>query len=183
MGDAHNLIHLHRESQSGQGRRHRQTSLNRAIIVVTVAAWQAYVQDMTQAVLDYIAVPHGHAGHSVYTVIKVATKNAIRRFNTPNAKNSVDLLLDAGFDPTPGWAFTIGQPPRNYAEAQIRNEVDAWLAVRHKIAHGAKLDPSFVISGQTQAGPSLRLKDAERCVEFFEAVVTAMGNEAATQFP
>ncbi len=41
---------------------------------MAVAAWQAFVQDTANAVLNYIAIPHGQQGHKVYDVIRVAAK-------------------------------------------------------------------------------------------------------------
>jgi hypothetical protein len=183
MRDAHNLVWLHRTSQEGPGRRHRQPSMNRAAVTLTVAAWQAFVQDITMAVLAEIEIPHGQPGHGQFRVIKIAAKNSIRRFNTPNAKNSLDLMLDVGFDPTTAWSFVIGSPPRTYKLQRIRKEIDGWLEVRHKIAHGAPLPESDLVSGRTKAGASLHRYDAERCIAFFEALVDVTREAAALQFP
>lgn len=183
MRDAHNLVWLHRHSQTGQGRRWRQPSMNRAAVVLTVAAWQAFIQDLTEAILAHLEIPHGHEGHGLYRVVKVAAKNSLRRFNTPNAKNSLNLLADVGFDPTTNWLFVMGNPPASYGISDIRAEIDGWLEVRHKIAHGARLPASRLVSGRTNGGPTLHRSDAEQCIEFFEAVVTATAFEAHGQFP
>jgi hypothetical protein len=183
MRDPHNLLWLHRNSQKGKGRRHRQPTLNRAVVVLAVAAWQAYVEDTTTAILTAIAVPVGDPGRAVYVVVRAATRGGLTRFNTPNARNTLALFDNVGFDPTPTWTFTLGTPPRNYSAANVRVELDQWLDVRHTIAHGSVLPASAVVSGRTQSGPSLHRKDAERCVEFFEHVVTATADEAHRQFP
>jgi hypothetical protein len=77
----------------------------------------------------------------------------------------------------------IGSPPRAYGSQRVATEIDGWLDVRHKIAHGARLPASNFVSGRTQSGPSLHRADAERCVEFFEAVVAATAAAAHQQFP
>jgi hypothetical protein len=183
MRDAHNLVWLHRHSQTGQGRRHRQPSMNRAAVVLTVAAWQAFVQDLTEAILDHLEIPHGQEGHALYRVIKVAAKNSLRRFNTPNARNTLNLLADVGFDPTSDWAFVMGKPPAHYGLSDIRTEIDGWLEVRHKIAHGATLPASRLVNGRTKSGPTLHRSDAEQCIEFFEEVVRVTASKAHSQFP
>jgi hypothetical protein len=183
MKDPHNLIWIHQHSQTGRGRRHRQPTLNRAAVVLAAAAWQAYVQDTAEAILASISVPPGQPGHALYALIRAATKTALGRFNTPNARNTLALFDNVGFDPTTSWAFSIGTPPRTYSAQQVRSEIDGWLDVRHKIAHGAQLPQRALVSGRTQSGPSLYRSDAERCLEFFEAVVRVTAGEAHRQFP
>jgi hypothetical protein len=40
-----NLVELHRKhGRPGKGKRDKETTLNRAVVVLTVAAWQAVVQ-------------------------------------------------------------------------------------------------------------------------------------------
>jgi hypothetical protein len=116
-------------------------------------------------------------------VIKVGTKRSLARFNTPNAKNSLDLLADVGFDPTSRWSFVMGNPPATYRQADIRGEIDGWLEVRHKIAHGSPLPESRLVRGRTKRGPTLHRSDAEQCIEFFEAVVAATTTAASAQYP
>jgi hypothetical protein len=183
MVDPHNLISLHQHSQSGQGRRHRETTLNRAVIVLTAAAWQAYMQDSARAILADLAISHGSPGYAQYAVLRANTQNSLRRFNTPNARNSVNLLLDLGFDPQPSWTFVVGTPPRPYNVAAVRGEIDDWLDVRHAIAHGFALPMKQVLTGMTKTGPSIRRNDAERCIAFFEQVVAVTAAAADSQFP
>lgn len=181
--DAHDLIKLHRTSQQGQGRRHYQPAASRGAVVMTVAAWQAFVQDLTKEILLNIEVPAGKPGRGLFKVIKAATMRALVRFNTPNAKNSLSLLAEVGFDPTPDWTFTMGTPPAKYHREDVRSEIDGWLDVRHKIAHGSPLPENRFVSGRTKAGATLHLADAEQCVEFFEKVVAATTASAGSEFP
>jgi hypothetical protein len=124
MRDPDNLIWLHTHSQSGPGRRHRQPTLNRAAVVLTTAAWQAYVQDTTEAMLTALAVPPGHQGHQLYSLIWAASRMALGRFNSPNARNTLAIFGNVGFDPTQSWAFTLGTPPRTYLSQAVRDEID-----------------------------------------------------------
>jgi hypothetical protein len=183
MSDPNNLIWFHRNSQAGQGRRHRQPTLNRAVVVLTAAAWQAYVQDTTAAILLSLEVPPGHQGHAMFALIRAATRTASGRFNTPNARNTLMLFNNVGFDPSSSWVFGIGAPVRAYTTPDVRREIDGWLDVRHSIAHGSPLPATDLVSGRTQSGPNLHRSDAERCIEFFERLVAITAAAADQQFP
>lgn len=182
MRDPNNLIWFHQNSQAGQGRRHRQPTLNRAVVVLTAAAWQAYVQDTTAAILGSLAVPPGHQGHALSSLIRAATRTASGRFNTPNARNTLSLFDNVGFDPSLSWTFAIGAPARAYTTQDVRFEIDGWLDVRHSIAHGSPLPATDLVSGRTRNGPNLHRTDAERCIEFFERLVEVTSVAADQQF-
>ncbi|WP_430786841.1 hypothetical protein [Actinoplanes sp. G11-F43] len=48
-----NLVAVHRAAgNGGRGRRDQETSLNRGTIVMAVATWQAFVQDLALALHD-----------------------------------------------------------------------------------------------------------------------------------
>lgn len=48
------LIAIHGKLQAGRGRRYEQDALHRAGVVLTVAAWQAYVEKVIGEALDLI---------------------------------------------------------------------------------------------------------------------------------
>lgn len=74
-----------------------ELALNRAVVVLTVAAWQAYVQDATRVAIDRLK-PGGPPQQS-WNLTNAQASRAIHLFSTPNAENTRDLLLYAGFDP------------------------------------------------------------------------------------
>ena len=57
-----------------------------------MAPFKAYIQDTTSAILLSLAVPPGHQGHALFSLIRAATRTALGRFNTPNARNTLFLL-------------------------------------------------------------------------------------------
>jgi hypothetical protein len=183
MSDPHNLISMHEHSRTGKGRRHRETTLNRAAVVLCVAAWQAYVGDTVKAILDDLAISAGQPGHAEYLVLKGLVSGSLGRFNTPNAYNSRGLLNSVGFDPQSSWSFTLSGPNRTYGAASVEKELDEWLAVRHAIAHGSDLPRKPVLTGWTKAGATIRKRDTERCIDFFEHVVGTTAAAAYAQFP
>jgi len=83
---ANNLIEVHKRAGSGiRGRRTVEVSINRAVVVITVATWQAAVQDMTLAVLDTSTPAPGDPILPAYKVIAGRVNAEVGSFSTPNA--------------------------------------------------------------------------------------------------
>lgn len=183
MRDPHNLVRTAQGQNPNRGRRWHESALNRAVVVLAVAAWQAYVQDTTRGILTSIEPPPGDPGIPLFRVVRAATRNVIRRFNTPNSRNTLDLSHSVGFDPEARWMFSVETPPVMLRPYEVRQRLEEWLAVRHTIAHGTELPSIGIVSGRTKQGPSLHRKDAEACIEFFEALVAVTADQAAVVFP
>jgi hypothetical protein len=175
-----NLIEVHSGSGGpGAGRRVEETSVNRAIVVLTVAAWQAVIQDLTLACADLSAPgPNDAMSLPTYSLIAGRVRTEVGAFNTPNAQNTRKLLRAAGFDPRPHWTWSQhagrgkGMVTRTPADAEAR--IDEWLKLRHAIAHGDPALPAVSAlravrerPGNPPASPSLRLVDARDGLAFF----------------
>ncbi len=53
MEHCDNIVQVHRAAGSGaRGRRSSETSVNRGTVVLAVASWQAFVQDLALALLE-----------------------------------------------------------------------------------------------------------------------------------
>jgi hypothetical protein len=192
---AKDLIQIHKRNPS-QGRRVADLSLNKGAVVFAVAAWQAYVQSLAEAILLSLAPPPSDPTAGVYRLLAGRLRDQVRRFNTPNAANTVEILGLVGFDPRPGWSFVLEwerQVSRVYGSMKSRKkltrtdtvkELDAWLLVRHRIAHGDTL-PSDVerVSGTDRGKPQLVRQNADRCTSFFEALVHATAREVSRTIP
>jgi hypothetical protein len=195
--NAVDLIEISAERRSGRGRRREEMSLNRGAVILAVAAWQTFVEETTRGIVDTLAVG---ATSPLHKLIKADAFSAIGRFNTPNSVNSLDLFARVGFDPAPTWGVTFrwvwarlgsGGPitkSLSPTPAQARFELDAWLQVRHRIAHGRVFEATdrhleFVLSGTSRAGLTLWRSDSERCIAFMRAIAEATSAEAALQFP
>jgi hypothetical protein len=177
------LISVHRgHGGPGQGRRAEETSLNRAVVVITTASWQAFVQDEALAILDLSApAPGGGLAAAVYSGLRRHVEAAVNDFATPNSHNSRTLIQGVGFDPRPHWAWTQANGKAGklaWTPAMVDTRIDDWLKVRHAIAHGhAALPPVQALqavrlaAGVPPANPPLRLVDAEQCLSFFRRVV------------
>jgi hypothetical protein len=175
-----NVIAVHRGYGGGErGRRAEEMSLNRAVIVLAVASWQAVIQDYTLACLDLSAPgPGSSIAPATYALIAGRVRKEIADFSTPNAENTRRLLMSAGFDPRPSWTWRQrggrGRGVETWRPAEADRRINEWLRVRHAIAHGHANLPQVdalqsvrLRPGSPPTDPPLRLSDAERCLAFF----------------
>ncbi len=173
------LISVHGQVQQGRGRRHQQDAIHRAGVVMTVAAWQAYLEKIS---LEFIEVVENSLDHPadgiappdwaklILQTRKTAAKQEIGRFNTPNCQNARSLLKNiTGFDPWPIWEWHQG--PRQWNGHDTRIRTDAWVRIRHTIAHGYELpaDLDFLLGQNGQ--PRLTLNLLQECVKHFKHLV------------
>lgn len=178
-----NLVNVHRgHGGPAQGRRAEETSLNRAVIVIATASWQAFAQDETRALLD-LSAPVGGAAltAAAYKGLRRHVEAAINDFGTPNAHNVRTLIQGVGFDPRPHWTWTQAGGTAGkvtWTPKMVDDRIDEWLKVRHAVAHGHAALPQFaalqavrLAPAAPPANPPLRLVDAEQCLSFFRRVV------------
>lgn len=198
MVHATNLAKVHRRVGSGgAGRRFEEVSINRAIVVISVASWQAAIQDLTLANLDLRTPPPTDPIAKSYQTVANRTRTEVESFSTPNAKNARRLLRASGFDPKPHWSWSQpggrGRPWVTLTPKDIDDRIDDWLKVRHAIAHGHEALPAVHVLQQVRASPtpihepSLRLGDAEACGALFTRLLQiasdALAGELATTPP
>lgn len=169
------LIAIHARIQSGRGRRHRQEAIHRAGVVLTVAAWQAYVEKVALEALDKIeqGIAVDEQGHPTpvwvrasFRFRKPSVKKTVGDLNTPNSQN-VWRLFDwsFGFDPRPSWVWV--SPRRQWNTTQFSSRTDDWLRIRHSIAHGNIL-PTTVPWIKNNAGTArLTLSLLQECLRHF----------------
>jgi hypothetical protein len=175
-----NLIAVHRGYGGPErGRRDEEVSINRAVVVLAVASWQAVVQDYALACVDLSApAPGGPLSPASYAVLAGRVRKEVADFATPNAENTRRLLIGAGFDPRPFWTWTQrggrGQGMVTRVPADADTRINEWLRVRHAIAHGHAELPQVpalqavrLNSATPTPDPTLRLVDAEQCLTFF----------------
>jgi hypothetical protein len=118
----------------------------------------------------------------MFNLLAGRTRVEIGAFATPNHENTKELFASAGFDPRPRWSWT--RPGRNASMTthQIDKTINEWLTVRHAIAHGhATLPPVPVVQVVREdpknppSDPSLRLVDAEHCLNFVKLLARVTG--------
>lgn len=190
IAHADNLVVVHGlAGTGGRGRRVEEVSINRAIVVITVATWQAAVEDMTLACLAMSEPLPGDPFLPAYKVIAGRVKAEVSSFSTPNAENSRKLLQGVGFDPRPQWTWSQmggrGIGPITIRPTEVDSKINAWLKIRHAIAHGDEHLPALdvlqaVRSSKTPpADPPLRLVDAKQCLALFKRLAKLSGDGLA----
>ena len=193
-----NLVAVHRgHGGPARGRRDAEVSINRAVVVLAVASWQAALQDYTLTCVDLSGPsPSSPLSAPTYALIAGRVRAEVGAFATPNAQNARRLLVGAGFDPRPGWTWTQrggrGQGLVTWRPADADRRIDEWLRVRHAIAHGHAELPQVpalqavrLHPNPPAPDPALRLVDAEQCLAFFRrlARLTEVGLAAHRGVP
>jgi len=177
LGYVDQLIDIHGRLQKGKGRRYYQEALHRSGVVLVVAAWEAYVEDVLDEALDLIErsmssstsqpVPAWAVTNFMLTKNRISSE--IKQFHNPNAENIVRLFQGSiRFDPSDHWLWKA--PRRYWGKADSMKEINEWLRIRHCIAHGAELPAEIPWlrgpSGQPRLVLGL-LKDCKRTFEHF----------------
>jgi hypothetical protein len=193
MRHCDNLVTVHRgHGGAGPGRRAAEISVNRAIVVIAVASWQAVVQDLALACIDLSAPGADNPTMlSTYHAITGSVRNAVGDFSTPNAENTRRLLRSAGYDPWPSWTWSQhagrGMGIKVWTPPLAATRLREWLNVRHAIAHGHSELPAVDALGAVRErpgnppkDPTLRLVDAEQCLAFFRRMARLTGAGLAT---
>ena len=175
MSSVDQLIEIHAKIQSGRGRRHRQDAIHRAGVVLTVAAWQAYVEKVAIEALEQIelkimrdqnGVPTPAWLRASFKFRKPAVAKAVGDLNTPNSQNVRRLLESSyGFDPRPYWVWE--SPRRNWDTQTFCDRTDAWLRIRHAIAHGNSLPDNLSWIKNTAGVSRLTLNLLNECQRHF----------------
>lgn len=183
LEDPRRLVTLHRRIQRGRGRRSEElTSLNRAVIVVSIAAWQAYIEALTRAIIESLGPPadsttSGTTLRVVWEGRRTEVADLIQRYGTPNSSNTLRLLRAVALDPEPAWTWGVGGG--HLTRGQVKERLDRWVKIRHTIAHGSPLPRSARgLITENKSGLTIRLKDAEGCLNFIERLAAVTDDEA-----
>jgi hypothetical protein len=130
LDDAHSLL-----SVVVPPPQHKLGAINRAVVVLSVSAWETYVEELANEAVLAMRPAAGPLGP--WPVHYASVQGQARRFHTPNPNNVKALLSDAlGLaDVSSAWSW----PPYT----QIQNVQALWKALdlRHKIAHGINPRP------------------------------------------
>jgi hypothetical protein len=139
LQDADELLDAQRQLLAGRrGGQWGIGSLNRAVVVMCVSAWEGYVE---QVVLESVAAicPTAGSPMGLWRVLESSANSFIKRFNTPDVGNVKKLIQESlGFaDVTVAWSW------KNCTTAQARLHLTKALKLRHEIAHGVKHRPAI----------------------------------------
>lgn len=145
---AYNLVAVHEkagldaEGHAKRGKRGAPMSVNRAIVLMAVATWQATIEDLTLAAFAL--------GPNVGNQKKSnALLTEVEKFSTPATHQVRGLFArnifspdqpQTPFDPAKAWnwqqAGGRGAGRSTHDAATIANTLDSWTHIRHAVAHG-----------------------------------------------
>jgi hypothetical protein len=153
LADAKALIQAHTHLSSGSllplaG----LDALPRAVVVMCVSAWEAYVEEVVRLAVRVARPTSSPLG--LWSALDSFVQKSADRFNTPNAENVRTLIANAiGLpDIRTAWSWIRYTPVRSSAE------LAAAMKFRHEIAHG--VNPRPVVTHQY----AVRLPDVFRCL-------------------
>lgn len=120
-------------------------ALSQAAVVFSVAAWQAYVENVVKEVYDEVKQNANIRDsdekfwiNKVFNLNFKSTESRIERFSTPNSGNVIKLFRDClGFDPSPYWKWE--STSKKWKGKDVLQITNFWLKVRHASAHGSAL--------------------------------------------
>lgn len=136
--DAEELVAAHANLCTGErGRQYGLGAINRAIVVMCAAAWEAYVEEIVREAINSLIPPTGSAG-TAWPALNANAKNEIKRFNNPNSQNVRNLLHKtlALPDVTNSWYW------QNCSTRKAVSALDDFLKTRHETAHGENPRPT-----------------------------------------
>jgi hypothetical protein len=179
MSSVDQLIAIHARIQSGRGRRHRQEAIHRAGVVLTVAAWQTYVEKVAMEALasierkiqvDDAGQPTPAWARASFKFRKPAVAKHVGDLNTPNSQNVLRVFdWSFGFDARPHWIWD--SPRRRWGPTEFCSRTDEWLRIRHSIAHGNNLPTNLPWIKNAGGTPRLTLSLLQECERHFRELV------------
>jgi len=136
LRDAEELDDAHARLRTGQpGRQYGLASLNRATVVMSISAWESYIEELLRACLQALRPPAPPLGP--WPALNASVLGLLGRFHTPNADNVADLIRNClGLqDIRTSWTW------QNCPAPQAEQRLNQALRYRHQISHGVNPRP------------------------------------------
>lgn len=144
LADADEINAGHASLTTGnRGRQYGLGALNRAVVVMCVSAWEAYVEEVVKECLGMLRPDTPPLG--VWPAHNASVRSLVGRFNNPNVQKTRELLSQCiGLnDITNYWVWTGSSAQR------ARERLDEAIMIRHEVAHG--VIPRPIIHNQQYA--------------------------------
>jgi hypothetical protein len=137
LADAQELVAAHANLRTGNpGRQYGLGALNRAVVVMCAAAWEAYVESVLIECVEALRPPNGPPG--TWPSLNASVRSDVGRFNNPSSQKVRELFAASlGLsDVTASWKWTNCTPEQAVAH------LDAFMKRRHQTAHGVDPRPN-----------------------------------------
>jgi hypothetical protein len=135
--DADELNRAHIQLRTGgPGRQYGLASLNRAAVVMSVSAWEAYIEELMRESVRVLQPPAPPLGS--WPALNAYAMGLLGNFNTPNQVNVERLIRNClGLaDVHLSWTW------QNCTSAQAVQRLTVAMTYRHHIAHGVNPRPT-----------------------------------------
>ncbi len=142
LKDIEELEGFAKVKQTGRGRRWHHSSLYKAGIVLTVAAWEAYVENVLKEAFTILEPHISAADKPMFRLREAELANLVKKLNTPNKENVLKLVeaaLNVKIESSWEWNVTS----RRWSGTDVSKRLNGWLLVRHQIAHGGIIGTSL----------------------------------------
>lgn len=136
LADALELDAIHNQLRTGNpGRQFGLASLNRAAVVISISAWESYVEELMRECLQVLQPALPPLG--LWPALNAFIPGEISRFHTPNTQNVANLINRClGLaNVQASWRW------KNCTAARADELLREALTFRHQIAHGVNPRP------------------------------------------
>jgi hypothetical protein len=131
LRDAEELDDAHAQLRTGNpGRQYGIASLNRAAVIMSVSAWESYIEELVRESVQALQPVGPNLG--AWPALNVFVTAQLNRFHTPNTANVTRLIHDClGLANVHlAWSW------QNCTPVQAAQRLDSAMQARHRIAHG-----------------------------------------------
>ncbi len=135
--DAEELDDAHNELRTGSsGRQYGLASLNRAVVVMSVSAWESYVEALLREAVLALR-PNGPPFAAPWPALNAYVAGRLANFHTPSQQNVEQLIRSClGLNNVHHmWTW------QNCTSAQAVQRLTDAMTFRHQIAHGVNPRP------------------------------------------
>ncbi len=148
LTDTEELDNAHQLLRTGKpGRQYGLGSLNRAAVVLSVSAWEAYIEELMREAVQALRPAGPDLG--AWPALNAYVMSLLGNFNTPNAVNVERLIRNCTglLNVHHSWTW------QNCTSAQAVQRLTIAMTYRHQIAHGVNPRPA-ILNGYSTSMPS-----------------------------
>ncbi|BAJ01317.1 HEPN domain-containing protein [Shewanella violacea] len=154
--DSERILQAYDQLNQIEGREREPEELKRAALIMTLTAWETYVEDIIEERLT--ADLRTLEGSKVASFITSTLERELRYFHTPNSKNTKGMFERyLHLDVTEAWTWIDGD-----AE-QVKSKLNQWIKKRGEAVHRSVSDK--------QAAHLVNRQDMNKCLTFFKKLV------------
>ncbi|MDT3272879.1 HEPN domain-containing protein [Shewanella sp. SP2S2-4] len=154
--DAERILYAYDQLNQVEGREREPEELKRAALIMTLTAWETYVEDVIEERLttDLRTLE----GSNVGKFIKSTLERELRYFHTPNSRKTKGMFERfLHLDVTEKWTWIDGDAD------QVKSKLDQWIRKRGEAVHRSVNDK--------QATHLVSRPDMKKCLTFFKKLV------------